>query len=149
MSPAIRRAGAGDIDAVAAIQQAAYAVNRAILGVEPIPLQVGAAEIVGGKETWLIEDEGGAAGALALKHHGPALLIWSIATHPRAQRRGFGDRMLDFAHQRARELGARRITLYTGEKLTANVDWYARRGFTIDRVEDMGDRRAVHMSKSI
>lgn len=149
MSPSFRRAGADDAAAVAAIQQGAYARNRAILGVEPIPLKISAADIIADKETWLLEQDGAALGALALEHHGETLLIWSVATAPQAQGRGHGDRMLDFAHRRAREAGARRITLYTGEKLATNVDWYTRRGFSIDRIEDMGDRRAVHMSKTI
>ncbi|MBL8589007.1 MAG: GNAT family N-acetyltransferase [Methylobacteriaceae bacterium] len=149
MTIALRRAGAADIAAVAAIQNGAYARNRAILGVEPIPLKTSAAAIVAGKETWIAEEDGQALGALALEQDGDALLIWSVATHPQAQGRGLGNLMLDLAHRRAREAGARRISLYTGEKLTSNVEWYLRRGFSIDRVEDMGDRRAVHMSKAI
>ncbi len=149
MSATLRRAGPADVEAVAAVQQGAYARNRAILGVEPIPLKTSAADIVADKETWVVEENGAVAGALALEQDGEALLIWSVATAPQAQRRGLGDLMLDFAHRRARESGARRLRLYTGEKLTANVDWYLRRGFSIDRVEDMGDRRAVHMSKAI
>jgi N-acetylglutamate synthase-like GNAT family acetyltransferase len=149
VSLVLRRAGAADVEAVAAIQRGAYARNRAILGVEPIPLKTSAAAIVAGKETWIAEEDGQALGALALEQDGDALLIWSVATHPQAQGRGLGNHMLDFAHRRARETGARRITLYTGEKLTDNVAWYLRRGFAVDRVEDMGDRRAVHMSKTI
>ena len=149
MSAGLRRAGPADVDAVAAVQQGAYARNRAILGVEPIPLQTSAADIVARKETWVVEEDGAVAGALALEQDGEALLIWSVATLPRAQGRGLGALMLDFAHERARETGARRLKLYTGEKLVANVAWYLRRGFSIDRVEDMGDRRAVHMSKAI
>lgn len=149
MSATLRRAGAADVEAVAAVQNGAYAPNRAILGVEPIPLQTRAADIIAGKETWVVEEGGAVLGALALERDGEALLIWSVATTPRAQGRGLGNLMLDFAHRRARESGARRLTLYTGEKLTANVEWYRRRGFAIDRIEDMGDRRAVHMSKAI
>lgn len=149
MSARLRRAGADDVAAVAAVQQGAYARNRTILGVEPIPLKTSAADIVAGKETWVVEEDGAVTGALALEAAGEALLIWSVATLPQAQGRGLGNLMLDFAHARARETGARRIMLYTGEKLAANVDWYRRRGFSIDRVEDMGDRRAVHMSKAI
>ncbi|MBK9082188.1 MAG: GNAT family N-acetyltransferase [Rhizobiales bacterium] len=143
------RAGAADAEALAAIQQSAYARNREILGVEPIPLKIAAADIIAGKETWLAEAGGAALGALALERDGEALLIWSVATAPAAQGRGLGRAMLDFTHRRARELGLARIRLYTGEKLTGNVAWYRRNGFAVDRIEDMGDRRAVHMSKTI
>lgn len=145
--PTLRRAVAADADALAAIQTGAYARNRILLGVEPIPLQTGARDVIAGKETWLLEHAGEALAALALEHHDDALLIWSVATRPDAEGRGYGGRLLDLAERRARETGARRITLYTGEKLPHNVAWYQRRGFSIDRVEDLGDRRAVHMSK--
>lgn len=145
----LRRAVAADAEALAAIQHGAYARNRDILGVEPIPLKTSAADIIAGKETWLAEEDGAALGALALERDGEALLVWSVATAPAAQGRGLGRQMLAFAHRRARELGLKRITLYTGEKLTGNVEWYRRNGFAVDRIEDMGDRRVVHMSKTI
>ncbi|MBV8839658.1 MAG: N-acetyltransferase, partial [Alphaproteobacteria bacterium] len=35
---ALKRAAADDLDAVVALQRAAYAKNRPLLGVEPLPL---------------------------------------------------------------------------------------------------------------
>ena len=35
------------------------------------------------------------------------------------------------------------------DKLTGNIAWYERHGFAREWVEDMGDRRAVHMMKRI
>jgi ribosomal protein S18 acetylase RimI-like enzyme len=78
-----------------------------------------------------------------------ALLIWSVASAPQAQGAGLGGVMLDFADARACALRRATIRLYTGEKLTANIDWYRRRGFAIDRIEELADRRLAHMSKRL
>jgi ribosomal protein S18 acetylase RimI-like enzyme len=76
-------------------------------------------------------------------------LIWSVATAPAAQGRGVGNRMLAFAETRARELGLSRIRLYTGEPLIANIAWYTRHDYVHERLEDMGDRRIVHLIKQL
>jgi GNAT superfamily N-acetyltransferase len=89
------------------------------------------------------------SGVLALEPEPDALLIWSVAAAPHAQGAGLGGAMLDFAETRARALNLTAIRLYTGEKLRANVDWYQRRGFVIDRVEARADRTIVHMSKRL
>lgn len=145
----LRRACAADAETLAAIQNGAYARNRVLLGVEPLPLLTSARQVIADKETWLLEDDGEAVAALALESEGEVFLIWSVATRPDAEGRGHGGRLLDFAERRARETGASRIALYTGEKLTRNVEWYRRRGFGLDRVEERSGRRIVHMSKPV
>ena len=144
-----RRAGAEDAAAIDALHRAAYARNRAILGVEPIPLQTSARELLATMEVWLIERDGRLAGSLVLEPQAAAMLIWSVATAPEAQGKGLGDEMLDFAERRARELGLKRMTLYTGKKLADNVAWYERRGYATDRIETRPDRVIVHMSKPL
>jgi len=144
-----RRAQTRDVAAIEALQRAAYARNRALLGVEPMPLLVDYHAIVARMEVWLFGPEEALRGVLALKAEPEALLIWSIATAPEAQGAGLGAFMLDFAQARARELKLATIRLYTGEKLRDNVDWYGRRGFAIDRVEALADRRVVYMSKRL
>jgi len=144
-----RRAVSGDVPAIVALQRAAYAPNRIALGVEPIPLQADYAEIVARMEVWLFGPDEALRGVLALEPHPDALMIWSIATAPPAQGAGLGGAMLDFAEAQARALGLPKLRLYTGQQLRANVDWYRRRGFAIDRREELADRRIVHMSKRL
>jgi len=143
------RAGPADAPLIAALHEAAYARNRPLIGVEPLPLQVEAEELVRTKEVWLFEESDAPAGVLVLEPQADALLIWSVATTPAAQGRGIGGAMLDFAEQHARELGFGQMRLYTGAKLTSNVAWYQRRGYQIDRVETLADREIVHMSKRL
>jgi RimJ/RimL family protein N-acetyltransferase/ribosomal protein S18 acetylase RimI-like enzyme len=145
----LRLARAADLAAIGELQRAAYAQNRAILGVEPQPLQFDYDTLLGRYEAWMADSEDGLAGALILDPHPDHLLIWSIATAPTAQKQGLGRRLLLAAEARARSLGLGMIRLYTGEKLTDNVRWYRRHGYVIERVEQWDDRRVVFMDKRI
>jgi ribosomal protein S18 acetylase RimI-like enzyme len=146
---ALRRATGDDLAAVVALQRAAYAKNRASLGVEPLPLLADYAQVFSDYEVYLAERDGVLDGALILEPRADDLLIWSVASAPAAQGLGAGKAMLAFAEARARELGLTCIRLYTGEPLTANIAWYKRHGYVHERLEDMGDRRIVHLIKQL
>jgi RimJ/RimL family protein N-acetyltransferase len=88
----LRRAVPEDLDALADLQRTAYAANREILGVEPIPLLFDYATVLGAYETWVTEADGALAGALILDPRPDHLLVWSIATAPSTQRQGVGKR---------------------------------------------------------
>jgi ribosomal protein S18 acetylase RimI-like enzyme len=143
----LRRASMADRAAVEVLQHAAYARNRAILGVEPLPLQADYGEILKDYETWLAEERGELAGVLVLEPRPGDVLIWSIATRPERQQSGLGRRLLVAAETRARARGTPTVRLYTGQKLTGNVAWYSRHGYQVERLEAMPDRTAVHMVK--
>lgn len=147
--PEMRRAGLHDVAALTVLQHSAYARNRDILGVEPLPLMADYADVLVRYEGWLIDGAGALDGALILAPRADDLLIWSVATAPAAQGRGLGRRMLSHAELRAAQLGQRTLRLYTGEKLTGNVAWYQRRGYAIERVEARADRNIVHMVKHL
>ena len=146
---ALRRATRSDLSAVTALQRAAYAKNRAILGVEPLPLLADYSQVFSDYEVYLAERAGALDGVLILEPRAHDLLIWSVATAPAAQGRGVGNAMLAFAEKHARALGLTSIRLYTGEPLTFNIAWYTRHGYIYERTEDMGDRRAVHLLKQL
>jgi GNAT superfamily N-acetyltransferase len=117
--------------------------------VEPLPLLADYREIFAQSEVWLADEPEGLGGVLILQPRPEDLLIWSVATAPFARTRGVGNRMLAFAEMRARELEVTSIRLYTGEPLTANIAWYTRHGYAHERLEDMGDRRIVHLIKQL
>jgi RimJ/RimL family protein N-acetyltransferase len=145
----LRRANAADIDKVVAFQRATYAKNRPLLGVEPLPLLADYRKILAEYETWLYESADGLDGVLILEPRKDDLLIWSIGTAPRLHGQGLGRRLLAAAEERACALGLTVMRLYTGEPLKNNIAWYERHGYARERVEDLGDRRAVHMMKRI
>jgi GNAT superfamily N-acetyltransferase len=145
----LRRAKAADLPAVTALQQTAYAKNRPLLGVEPLPLLADYNQVFADYEVYLAEHDGVLDGVLILEPRKDDLLIWSIASAPHAQGRGTGNAMLAFADERARALGVPCIRLYTGAPLAFNIAWYGRHGYTHERTEDMGDRVVVHLIKQL
>lgn len=145
----LRRATAADEGALAALQEAAYAPNRPLLGVEPVPLLTPAAEVLARYEVWLADYEGAPAGALVLDPQPDHLMIWSVAVDPAHQGSGLGNALLAAAESRARDLDLTELRLYTGDRLARNIDWYARRGYATARVETLPDRRLVHMHKRL
>lgn len=148
-APPMRRATRADVAALRVVQHAAFAWNRAVLGVEPLPLLADYDEVVATKECWLCEGEGQVRGAIILEPEGDALLVWSVAVAPEAQGAQLGRHLMDFAEARAREQGLGALTLYTGEKLRKNIDWYQRLGFSISGIEALPDRNIVHMRKPV
>ena len=145
----LRRAIDADLSAIEHLQRAAYAANRAILGVEPLPLGADYTEILAGMEVWLHETGGDLEGVLILEPRVDDLLIWSIATAPEVQGRGIGRTLLDAAHRRATQLGLDTLRLYTGTLLADRVAWYQRHGFMIERIDEMPDRSVTHMMKRL
>jgi GNAT superfamily N-acetyltransferase len=146
----LRRATPDDAEAFDAVHRAAFAWNREMLGREPLPLLIGPDEVLARYETWLLEDEGGIAGTLALEPRADDLEIWSVSVDPSRQNAGIGRTLLAAAEARARDLGLRAIRLYTGAVLTKNVEWYGRRGYARERQEDLPDgRQIVHMVKHL
>ena len=145
----LRRASLEDLAALVALQRAAYARNRAIMGVEPLPLKADYREVIARYETWLMKRGGTIAAALILEPRASDLLIWSVAVAPQAQRCGIGNRLLGAAEHRAAALGKQTMRLYTGEKMTGNIAWYQRHGYQVERIEQGADRRVVHMVKTL
>jgi ribosomal protein S18 acetylase RimI-like enzyme len=145
----LQRATERDLANVIALQQAAYARNRPLLGVEPIPLMADYAAVLRDMEVWLARRRGRLAGALILEPRPRDLLIWSIATDPAGRGGGLGRALLAAAEVRARELGRAVMRLYTGTPLTHLVAWYGRHGYAVERVEALSDRSITHMIKHL
>ena len=112
-----------------------------------MPLLTPASDVLARYEVWLAEADGAPAGALVLDPAPDHLMIWSVAVDPARQGSGLGNALLAAAERRARDLDLSELRLYTGDKLVRNIDWYARRGYATERIEDLPDRRLVHMHK--
>ncbi len=143
------RARAVDLARVVVLQHAAYARNRVVLGVEPLPLLADYAEIFVTKEVWCLDVEEHLAAVLILEPFVDHKLIWSIATEPACQAKGLGKSLLAASEARAQSLGLPLLRLYTGTLLTHLVAWYTRHAYGIDRIEELPDRSVTHMSKVV
>ena len=148
-SLALRRAEAGDLASLLALQRAAYARNRPLLGVEPLPLLADYDDILRRMEVWLSEKDARLVGALILEPRADDVLLWSVAADPAAQGSGLGRALLAAAEERARQLGRNVIRLYTGTPLAHLVAWYGRHGFAVERIEALSDRSITHMVKGL
>ena len=145
----LRRATEDDRDALDALQRAAYAENARLLGATPLPLQADYAQILRDMEVWLAGARDDPDGALVLEFRDDDLLIWSVATHPRARGTGVGRGLLALAEKRARDEKRDAMRLYTASLYLSNIDWYARHGFVEESREAMPDRVIVHMLKKL
>lgn len=149
----IIRAVAENIPAIIAFQEIAYAGNRAIKGVEPLPLSVNYQDIFATMELWIEGSPETPSGVVVLDtdgtRHGTSLFLWSIATNPALRGTGLGNRLLNFVETRARELGRNAVTLATNSRLTERIAWYQRHGFTITGEETLPDRLLIHMRKDL
>ncbi len=145
----LRRASPGDYEPLVALQRSAYARNRELLGVEPLPLLADYRAVLAEKEVWVLDGTTGLDAALILELRSHDLLIESIATNPACQGRGIGRALLAAAEESARELGYGIVRLYTGSTLIHLVAWYERHGFAVERTEKMSDRSITHMIKYI
>jgi RimJ/RimL family protein N-acetyltransferase/ribosomal protein S18 acetylase RimI-like enzyme len=145
----LRRADLSDLDAVLALQEAAYEKNWGPLGGRPIPLQWDYREVLAQREVWLAGTGEELAGALIVTPKRDHLYVDSIAVPPQHARQGIGNVLLAAAEARARALGLGELRLITGEVLTDNVAWYTRKGFALAEVEQRSDRRIAHLRRRL
>lgn len=80
------------------------------------------------QEVWL-RREAPAHAALILRIHPHSLKLFSIAVHPAARGRGWGEEMLALTVTRARALQRRRIRLEAAANDTRLIEWYERAGY--------------------
>jgi ribosomal protein S18 acetylase RimI-like enzyme len=100
-------------------------------------------------EVWLADRDGGLAGALILDLRPDDLYIENLSVAPAAQGTGLGNRLLAAAEQRAGQVGRDTLRLLTNALMVRNVDWYARKGFAIERIEEDDGRRITHMVRRL
>ena len=145
----IRRAKSGDVTAIRAIVEAAYAVYVPRIGRAPAPVAADYPALVEAGDAWVGVSGGRVVGVLVIRPNGDALEFENVAVEPSCQGRGYGRALIAFAERRARTLGLPGVSLYTNEAMVENLRLYPRLGFveTERRVED-GYRR-VFFRKSL
>lgn len=155
MNEAVELARANPLkeDQVVALVRTAYAPYIERIGKEPAPMgadygaaiaagQVVVARRVSGRTppaTGSPATQGEVLGLIVTEAFTDHLLIENIAVSPAAQGFGVGGMLLEHAYAEARALGLAEVRLYTNAKMTENLSYYPRRGFTeIDRRRENG-----------
>ncbi len=145
----IRPAAADDLAGIVRLQHRAYAANRALLGVEPLPLLVDYAALLDRMQSWLAFAGPNLSGVLIMDLRPDDALIWSVASDPDGQGVGVGTALMRHAEAVTLQSGQKIIRLYTGSRLTDRIAWYRRLGFDVEREEELPDRVLVHMVKRL
>ena len=145
----LRRAVSGDLAALTALQQAAYAPLKARIGMELQPADADFAAVLADKVVWVAGAPDALDVALILDPKPDHLLIWSLAVAPHLKGQGLGSALLDFAEAEAKLLGLGTVRLYTNARFVENIAWYQRRGYAIERIEERADRQIVHFLRTL
>ena len=147
---AIRRAGPADAAAVRDVTRLAYARWIPVVGREPTPMTEDYGRIVRDDPVdLLLLRDGELVGLVWMVPHADHLLIENLAVAPAHQGLGHGHRLLAHAEDVAKQQGLPVVRLYTNQKFVANVEFYARSGYAVDREEPFWGGVKVHMSKRV
>ena len=145
----MRPATAGDVAAIIACAEAAYALYVPRIGKKPAPMVADFAAHVAAGEVHVIEAGGQVAGYIVMMVRPEEVFVDNVAVDPKHQGLGLGGRLMALAEATARKSGLSRLRLYTNVAMTENMDFYGYLGFTETerRREDGFDR--IYMAKPL
>lgn len=145
----LRPAGLADIDAIEALVAAAFGNYVERIGRKPQPMLTDYRAALNEHQLWVLEQEEVPMAVLELVPRITYLLVATIAVSPPHQGSGVGRRLMAFAESEAKRQGCREVRLYTNERLTENLTFYARLGFHETHREPLNGTSLVHMAKPI
>ena len=127
----MRQAGPGDVAAVTALVEAAFARHIAAVGRRPAPMDADHAGHVARGEQYVLDGEEGAlAASIVVIDGGDHLVVHNVAVAPARQGEGLGGALLAFAEDEARRRGRPELRLHTNAAMADNLIMYPRLGFT-------------------
>lgn len=125
----LRRADAGDAQAVATLVDAAYRHYVERIGFLPRPMLDDYTHVIRDNQVILAETQTTIVGVIVLNDDDEGFSIDNVAVHPSHRGRGVGRFLLKFAEAEARRAGFDSIYLYTHEKMTENIALYSSIGY--------------------
>jgi GNAT superfamily N-acetyltransferase len=145
-----RRATSADAGVVRQITRAAYAKWIPVIGREPKPMTANHEQAVADHVIDLVEEDGRPIALIEVIPRPSHLLIENVAVLPDRHGEGIGDLLLRRADAIARSLGLRELRLYTNALFSANISFYAHRGFQeFLREPHVAGGEVVHMKKCV
>ncbi len=145
----IRQAVERDADAIRTLTREAYSKWVPVIGREPLPMSADYDKALSSHRFDLLFQGRkliGLVETIAKRDH---LLIENIAVSPAHQGKGVGRRLLEHAERHAAFLGYSEIKLYTNKAFAENLNYYANRGYRVEREEEFMGGICVHMNKCI
>ena len=146
---AIRRAEAADAAAVRALTRDAYAKWVPVIGREPKPMTANYETAVRLNRVDMAMIDGELAGLIETIDRSDHLLIENVAVASRRHRQGIGRALIAYAEVVAKAAGYREVRLYTNQRFEANMQFYLKLGYAIDREETSELGVTVYMSKRL
>lgn len=149
MTITLRPAVDDDAGFAAVCVAAAYAQWIAKLGRKPGPMLDDYHAVIAEDRVLIAELDGVSVGVLVMRETDEGFLLDNIAVLPECTGQGIGRVLLLRAEETAAQLGYDSLYLYTNERMTENIELYAKIGYReyARRVEN-GFRR-VYMRKSL
>jgi N-acetylglutamate synthase-like GNAT family acetyltransferase len=145
----LRRAAAGDADAIRALTRLAYAKWVPIIGREPTPMTVDYQQRVHDHQIDTLYVGNVLVALIELVFEPDHLLIENVAVHPDFQGRGYGRHLLAHAEAVATAHGLPELRLYTNVLFAENLQLYHKLGYRFDRAEPFKSSLTIHMSKPV
>lgn len=145
----LRSAIPEDAASVTALVNAAYGHYERQIGMVPRPMTDDYAEIIKNRWVTLAESNQTIVGVIVLTVTNEGFLIDNVAVDPAHRRKGLGKALLEFAEAEARRAGFDSIYLYTHEKMTENLELYAKIGYAEYDRRSQGDFSLIYMRKRL
>lgn len=144
----LRRAVPTDIEAIEELVTAAFSQYVDRIGRKPEPMLTDYRTAPMEHQLWVLASDYGLIAILELVSHATYLLIKTLAVTPLRQGTGLGRRLMTFAEAEAKRQGHSELRLYTNERLTENLRFYANLGYAARHREPVGGgTNLVHMVK--
>ncbi|RMS47261.1 hypothetical protein ALP65_02490 [Pseudomonas aeruginosa] len=149
MTVTLRPAVQADAGFAALCVAAAYAPWIAVIGRKPWPMTQDYHEVIASDRVLIAEHDGQPVGLLVTRETADGFLVDNLAVLPECKGQGIGRQLLERAERDATSLGYRSLYLYTNERMTENIELYARVGYLeYERRQEEGFRR-VFMRKAL
>lgn len=145
----IRKATAGDVEAIAALTDEAYAKFIPRIGRKPQPMTADYARMVAENTIWLMTHLDQIIGVLVLINEPEHMLIYSVAIKPTFQKLGLGRQLLTWAEMQAIQQGYKSIRLYTNTRFEENIRLYQQFGYTETGRAPLENSHIVYMAKQL
>jgi ribosomal protein S18 acetylase RimI-like enzyme len=141
----VRAADPADEAGVVECVNAAYDHYIAAIGKKPAPMLADYPQLIRQGAVRVAVSGAEIVGVIVMWPEHDHLYIDNVAVLPAAQGFGIGTTLLRVAEAVARDVDHAEIRLYTNEAMTANLDYYPRRGFVeTHRSDDSGYRRVYY-----